>query len=312
MPKTLPLLLIGLTSATILAYGMVEATNIDIDQKVEIVQMEIPSEIAGVRIVERAAAKEVTWDQKAKDPKGDARSSFDSFDSSESFESSEPESVKSINKEEADYLPVVDQEDIKEEDKKLLNDILMWLPSSCRESLDYLVVRYDPEAPRGQSTSSTILIRGGMPRQETISIMIHECGHIVDLGYLGGTIDSGESVYPDGPIPTYNNDLSADFYSISWKDVVTQYSNTNENDFVSGYASSDPFEDFAESFILYALHNDSFKKMASQNEAISQKYDFMRNFVFESTFEPLSGAYKLSEEERVWDITKLVHDALRV
>ena len=292
MPKTLSFLLIGLTSATILAYGMVEATNIDRDQHsvIRIQQMEIPA-IADVRIVERAAAKE---------------ESLDVVDVVETVE------VESIETEEVSYLPVVDQDDIREEDKKLLNDILMWLPSSCRDNLDHLVVRYDPSAPRGQGTSSTILIRGGMSKKETVSIMVHECGHIVDLGSMQGTQDSGESVYPDGSIPTYNNDLSAAFYSISWSDVVSKYSTSDENDFVSGYAASDPFEDFAESFILYALHNDAFKKMANQNEVISQKYDFMKNFIFNSGFESLQGMYELPENERVWDITKLSHDALRV
>ena len=203
-------------------------------------------------------------------------------------------------------LPVINQRDIRPQDRPLLDKTLKWLPEICRDNLENLVVRYKPKAQRGQATASTILIRGEMSEQETISIMTHECGHIADLGGLNGSSRAGKSIYPDGPTATYNDDPSVSFYSISWQNSTKRKSGSMNADFVSGYSKSDPFEDFAESFILYALHNNAFKNMANQNDALMSKYIFMRDVVFGESFTPLSSSYAGSED-RVWDVTKLDH-----
>ena len=207
-----------------------------------------------------------------------------------------------------ELLPVVDQEDIQPADRVLLNAVLQWLPSLCRDQLDHLVVRYDPKAARGQATSRSLLLRGTLPEQELIAVLIHECGHVMDLGALKGTANAGASAYPDGGVVTYKNDPSVRFYTISWKDSKEHRAETRHEDFVSGYAEADPFEDFAETLLLYALHNTEFQKLAQGNDTLARKYAFMRDEIFGPAFSPAPQQTVLHfGSKRVWDITKLAH-----
>ena len=79
-------------------------------------------------------------------------------------------------------------------------------------------------------------------------------------------------------------------------------------DFVSGYALSNKYEDFAESFAFYVFHNAEFKKRALSNSQIAKKYDFFSKKVFESgDFSGTdfgSGAVK----PYFWDTTKVAID----
>ena len=210
-----------------------------------------------------------------------------------------------IAKSETPLLPIVNQKNIRPKDQKLLSEVLNWMTPLCRQNLKHLVVRYDRKADRGQSTSSTILLRGGMPVDETVAVMIHECGHIIDLGAHKGTPSAGTSGFPDGPTPTYNDDPSILFYQISWQNPWKRKMNATEEDFISGYAMSDPWEDVAESIVYYALHEDVFRKRAAENEALMKKLEWVETYVFGEEFEtaPMSGI----DEGIVWDVTKLAH-----
>lgn len=52
-------------------------------------------------------------------------------------------------------------------------------------------------------------------------------------------------------------------------------------DFVSGYALSNKYEDFAESFSFYVFHNDIFRDRALKNVSLQKKYDFFKTYVFD-------------------------------
>ncbi len=52
-------------------------------------------------------------------------------------------------------------------------------------------------------------------------------------------------------------------------------------DFVSGYALSNKYEDFAESFSFYVFHNEDFAARAVKNTILSKKYDFFKKHVFD-------------------------------
>ena len=56
---------------------------------------------------------------------------------------------------------------------------------------------------------------------------------------------------------------------------------TDKMDFVSGYAMTDPFEDFAESYAYYILHGTEFRRLARVNNSVKQKYDYLKTTVFE-------------------------------
>lgn len=52
------------------------------------------------------------------------------------------------------------------------------------------------------------------------------------------------------------------------------------NDFVTGYAATNQYEDFAESFIVYMFHNEQFAALGLKNEILRKKYLFFRDYVF--------------------------------
>jgi hypothetical protein len=54
-------------------------------------------------------------------------------------------------------------------------------------------------------------------------------------------------------------------------------------DFLSGYALTNKYEDFAESFTFYVFHNEDFRSRAQKNLMIARKYNFFRKYVFINT-----------------------------
>ncbi len=109
--------------------------------------------------------------------------------------------------------------------------------------------------------SSTILKEG-----EFVQLLLHEIGHYVDIYTLIGTKNHA--------------DLSNLFYSISWKNKNTKKSNETIQSFISGYATTNQYEDFAESFTFYMFHNREFADRALKNESLRQKYLFFAENVF--------------------------------
>jgi len=207
-------------------------------------------------------------------------------------------------------LPIVQQPDIHPDDQMFLDRVLRQAPALCRENIEQLVVRYDPRAERGQATASTMILRGplaSLPRREQsemVGVIFHECGHISDLGALQGSPRSGKSAYPDGNIPTYTDDPSLSFYAISWEDPTTIRSDAAKEDFVSGYAKeSDAFEDLAESFVYFALHEQAFRERAENNSALARKLAWMETYIFKNAHPLL--ASESWDGTIAWDVTKL-------
>jgi hypothetical protein len=74
--------------------------------------------------------------------------------------------------------------------------------------------------------------------------------------------------------------------------------------FVSGYASTNQYEDFAESFTMYVFHNKEFLKRAQGNTLIQKKYTFLKSRIFWNVF--IGSAYEKDViPKKVWDITKI-------
>lgn len=100
---------------------------------------------------------------------------------------------------------------------------------------------------------------------ECSSVWIHELGHFIDLYFLK------KSVFTD---------VSNYFYNISWSSVKIINSWQDITDFVSGYAMTNKYEDFAESFTYFVLHNDDFKQKSEKSKYLKAKYDFFSNYLF--------------------------------
>jgi hypothetical protein len=202
---------------------------------------------------------------------------------------------------------VVDQPDIQERHKVIASEVLRLLPTRCQWEIENFYVRYDKPERRGLAGKSTIILDGTLPDDEFRAVLIHEAfGHVFDLGCLTGSAAAGRSPFQDGSDPVFNDDPSLAFYRISWLDAKTKREEARPDDFVTGYAETDPFEDFAESAIYYMLQRETFAQRASTDAALLAKYKWFQTFL------PLTfldaGTHVAAWDGTVpWDATKLLY-----
>jgi len=206
----------------------------------------------------------------------------------------------------ATLSPVIDQKDIELKHKLMADQGLRLMPERCQKVLQKFYVRYDNPEHRGLSGKSTMILAGHVPDDEFRALFFHEFGHVFDLGCLVGTTAGGGTNYKDRSEPIWGNDQSVSFYAISWLAAETPRPGSQPEDFVSGYASWDMFEDFAESFVYYMLHREVFAQRAQENPAIAQKYNWFRQH--------LPGIPVVAKSDTQWsgtvpwDITKLAYE----
>ena len=195
-----------------------------------------------------------------------------------------------------------------EERKELTKAVLKTLPYNHVQSIKNIILDYNEKASRGLGGGNVIVMRNvNMGEKEFGSVLVHETGHTVDYGYLKPKNNLIPSEFKDGDETLYETDPSLDFYRISWKNEKEHKRGISNLDFVSGYAMTDCFEDFAESYVFYVLHNQTFKKLAENNKALQAKYEFMRDKVFKGeSFE--TGESEVRQNSRPWDITLLSYN----
>lgn len=200
-------------------------------------------------------------------------------------------------------LPVVQQKDIKAHHQELADDTLRALPPHCRTFLKNFYVQYVNVKQRGLGGKTTIIIDGTAPDAEFVGLLVHECGHVTH-GNLLGNAASGESAFRDGKDVFYSDSPVAAFFSISWSTESVLKKGMKKSDFVSGYAQSDAFEDFAETFAMYILHRPALKERAKSNTVIAAKLKWMETYL--PLNEDALGESTYSWNKTVpWDITKL-------
>ena len=191
--------------------------------------------------------------------------------------------------------------------KSLIYRTLQSLPKAHVGKLKNLTLIFSENARRGLGGGTSVYLRcENISDSELVAVMVHEIGHITDSTVLTGNIIAGTSAFLDGNNPVYNNDSSLNFYQISFENEKTIRYAGLEADFVSGYAMTDPFEDFAETYAFYLLHGNEFRAMAQNNPALSQKYFFMKYSVFAGK-EYLNGDLK-NTASRNFDVTVLSYD----
>ena len=104
-----------------------------------------------------------------------------------------------------------------------------------------------------------------MQKDELIAIFIHEFAHYIDI-YSLERKKSG--------------DTSNKFYNISWYSTKVLKSWMKSSDFVSGYAMTNKYEDFAESLTYYILHNKDFLVKSKKSQYLKEKYNFFNFYLF--------------------------------
>jgi len=146
--------------------------------------------------------------------------------------------------------------------------------------------------PRGQLSHATLIIMPKVALAEQTKVFVHELGHVVDIRHLV----SG----------TFSSDSSETFYKISWQDYNVKKKGAVLSDFVSGYALTNKYEDFAESFTFFVFHNDTFKARAQKSIALAAKYDFLHEQVFgDNSFTGLDFMKDTKVPDYIWDTTKV-------
>ncbi|HBB02919.1 MAG: hypothetical protein US89_C0003G0037 [Candidatus Peregrinibacteria bacterium GW2011_GWF2_38_29] len=168
-----------------------------------------------------------------------------------------------------------------DECKDLVQNTLNSLPQNHSSTLKKISLIGSKMDRRGYGGYGEISLQcSDLPDLEIAGVFTHEMGHVVD--------DSTNNV----------------FYKISWMDSSHKIRGSNKMDFVTGYAMTDAFEDFAESYTMYILHGNSFRKMADGNEKIKEKYFFMKDNVFNGV-EFFGYDKPLNQGVRVYDSTRI-------
>ncbi len=163
----------------------------------------------------------------------------------------------------------------------------------------------DANKPRALASATSLHLRNDFfDLPEAKRVLIHELGHIVDLSGLKSKEYAEKSAFMDGNVPVFADDASVLFYSLSWKDSQTKHKNARKQDFVTGYATSDPFEDFAESMLFYMEHGNTFRAYAEANPILTAKYAFFKTHVFDGK-EFVTGVVPADASVREWDATKM-------
>lgn len=146
---------------------------------------------------------------------------------------------------------------------------------------------------RGKMKNMTIKLYWilAMQKEEFISVSIHEFAHYVDLYFLDMKVFK---------------DLSNYFYDISWQETKVLKPWQKQIDFVSGYAMTNKYEDFAESFTYYVLHNKDFLEKSNNSNLLKSKYNFFRKLVFRNNeFENINFSNDDEVKNYYRDITKI-------
>ena len=126
---------------------------------------------------------------------------------------------------------------------------------------------------------------------EFLALFTHEFAHYLDLYYFSRT-------------PFW--DISQGFYDVSWESTKTMRSWQDTTDFVSGYAMTNKYEDFAETLTYYIFHNNDFAQKARSSIQLQQKYTFLEERLFKKDIFIWTDFSPGSEvQPYYWDITKL-------
>lgn len=194
--------------------------------------------------------------------------------------------------------------------KKEIRETILALPKWHTDALNTLEIRNEANVSRGLSSAKKIILHTNSieSSDELQSVFVHEMGHIVDLGAITGK-KGNRTRFKDGNTPVLSDDLSLKFYTISWTSASTQKRNSKRADFVSGYAQTDCFEDFAESYLFYRLHGENFRALAKSSSLLQSKYNFMKQYAFGDTEFGLEKENKAIDP--VFDATLIAIDELQ-
>ena len=178
------------------------------------------------------------------------------------------------------------EQNLNQRQANLIFRTLHLFPESFYGSLNKITLYFKKghRHPRGRANDREIQLQAGkMSDTEMLAVFIHELGHVYDLGTAKGTRRGKSSNFKmkNGDV-IRGDDPSLEYYRIAWKSTKRKRVGMKKHkDFVSGYGSSSPFEDFGEAFVFYVLHGDEFVKRAKNSITLRDKYHYLWGKVFE-------------------------------
>ncbi|PCI24231.1 hypothetical protein COB57_05260 [Candidatus Peregrinibacteria bacterium] len=194
--------------------------------------------------------------------------------------------------------------ELPENVKKIIMEAMKKAPQAHQEKAERIMAEFGKDKNRGLASYRSIYLGVDAIEtdQELSRVFLHELGHVVDLGYLTAHTKKEDSGFRDGKNIIYISDKSLDFYNLCWNNSTDSNNECDELDFVSQYAASDPFEDFAESYLLFLENNKTFLTMTEESNVLKAKYDFLTE-IFPSI--PHSPSLNIAANQRIWDMTKV-------
>lgn len=190
-------------------------------------------------------------------------------------------------------------------EKNIITSATKKLPCELLQGLQNIAIYTNHKRPRAMSSATKLYMRDDffeLPESE--KVLVHELAHIMDLSGLRSKKYKSASNFIDGNATIFNDDASVEFYEISWINNKTWKKETTEKDFITGYAATDPFEDFAESVVMYVYNGNTFRALAKKFPSLQKKYDFLKKEIFQEK-EFIGGSIPTNLEERKWDSTKI-------
>ncbi len=164
------------------------------------------------------------------------------------------------------FVPYSFWEKQQETKLQISNSLKQWILSRFISKISVVLYEQKDDV-RGKMRSKTVKLFGPhkMDSDELYGVFFHELAHYIDLYYFKRT---------------RFHDTSNRFYDISWYSTIVMLPGQEQSGFVSGYAMSNKYEDFAESLAYYMLHNEDFRIKAEQNIVLKKKYDFFDDWLF--------------------------------
>lgn len=142
--------------------------------------------------------------------------------------------------------------------------------------------------------------------QEFREVLTHELAHIIDLGMITGKSDTKDTNFAVSENTYFSSDdPSLGFYKLSWENSTTRLADASYLDFVWWYATSSPFEDFAETFTMYMRHKEIFKQRTTWSSILKKKYEFIESVTQWETLWKSSTTSQDNLSRRPWDVTRI-------
>ncbi len=205
---------------------------------------------------------------------GDLIKKQEILDKIEEIKTTDSELDNTVHKEHLDSAIDIEYEYVPENfvseitsDSTNFNWVLNW--KSFKKMIEQITLTFYQERidVRGKMKNKTIKFFGPneMEDDELFGIFIHELSHYIDLYHLE-RIDWA--------------DISNNYYDISWYSTIVMNKWLTQKDFVSGYAMTNKYEDFAESLTYYVFHNNDFVVKMQDSDILEKKYSFIKNVIF--------------------------------